>query len=403
MIRRRVKITGIGPVTPAGIGREAFWQGILESVSRVRPFTKFSAEYGPFVAAYIDPLEVDQYVNKTLLPKGVARHTVFAVIGGILAMQDAGITLPEIGRLKCAVVTGSSVMDFGGIMNSIEGVQKRGIRAAQPRVLYTTGVGSVASAMNSVLGLSARVLSISNQCNSGMDAIGRAAELVARGEVELAICGGSEAPLHRFPLLELRAGGLTPLTTELPQRLSRPFDLWRTTGVVSEGACMFVIEPESSPRPAYAYIDGYATASDADEDDVCGGLVDSARLAIAEARMSICEIDAINAWGPGHKSVDAGECRAMQQVFGSALAGIPTVSIKGAIGTPLGSAPAIQIASAALALRHGRIPPTVNWEYPDPDCPLNLSNQPRNIVHGQTLVNAHGLGGVNACMVLRRC
>jgi 3-oxoacyl-[acyl-carrier-protein] synthase II len=403
MMHRRVKITGIGPVTPAGIGREEFWKGILEPVSRIRPFTKLSAEYGPFVAAYVDPLEVDRHVDKTLLPKGVARHTVFAVIGGVLAMQDAGISAAELAGLKCAVVTGSSVMDFGGIMSSIDGVQKRGIRAAQPRVLYTIGVGSVASALNSVLGLSARVFSVSTQCNSGMDAIGRAAEMVARGEVDLAFCGGSEAPLHRFPLLELRAAGLTPPTTELPARLARPFDLWRTTGVVSEGASMFVIEPESSPRPAYAFIDGYAVASDADESALCGGMVEAAKLALAEARMRTCEIDSINAWGPGHKLVDLGEVQAMLKVFGPDLEGIPAVSIKGAIGTPLGGAPAIQIASAALALHHGCIPPTVNWEYPDPACPLNLSNQPRDIAHGQTLINAHGLGGVNACMVLRRC
>jgi 3-oxoacyl-(acyl-carrier-protein) synthase len=256
--------------------------------------------------------------------------------------------------------------------------------------------------LHAVLGIPAQVLTLSNHCSSGMDALGLAADMVARGELDLAVCGGAEAPLHRFPLLELKAGGWTPASTELPGRMARPFDLWRTTGVVSEGACMFVIEPEDSPRPGYSYIDGYAFVSD-EGDELCGGLAEAARFALAEARTKPMQVDVINAWGPGHPAVDAGEARAMIRVFGPALGEIPTVSIKGSIGTPLGAAPAIQIAVAALGHRHQRIPPTVNWEYPDPECPFNLSNQARDVAHERTLVNAHGLGGVNSAMVLRRC
>jgi 3-oxoacyl-[acyl-carrier-protein] synthase II len=251
MKRRRVKITGIGPVTPAGIGREEFWKGILEPVSRVRPYPKFEQEHGPFVAAFIDKFNISDYIDRALVPKGMARHTLFAVVGAILAMKDAGLTREELLEASCVIVTGSSIMDFGGISASIEAVQKRGSRAAQQRVLFTTGIGSIPSTLNNILGLEARSLAISTQCNSGLDAIGHAADMVATGEADIAICGGTEAPLHRFPLLELRAAGLTPSTTEMPGRIARPFDLWRTTGVVSEGASMFVIEPETSPRRGY--------------------------------------------------------------------------------------------------------------------------------------------------------
>lgn len=402
MMQRRVKITGIGPVTPAGIGREEFWRGVLEPVSRVRPYTKFGPTYGPFVAAYLDEFDFGTYFDRTLLPKGAARHTIFAAVAGMLALKDAGIDRAELNHLRCAVFSGSSLMDFGGIVRGIESVQKRGINGSQPRVIYTAGIGSVASVLNSIFGISGRVGSVSNQCTSSMDAIGQAAAMVATGEVDLAICGGAEAPLHRFPLLEMQGAGLTPMTAELPGRVARPFDLWRTTGVVSEGACMLVLEPESSVRPGYGTIEGYAFASD-HNGDKCSGMVESSKLAMAGARMRALEIDLINAWGPGHKEVDAGEARAMQMVFGAALADIPALSIKGSIGTPLGAAPAIQIASAALSLKFQRIPPTVNWEYPDPGCPLNLSNQARDIAHARTLVNAHGLGGVNASMILRRC
>ncbi len=403
MKRRRVKITGIGPVTPAGIGRDEFWKGILEPVSRVVPYRELGPEFGAFVTAKVDGFKITDYLDDpSALPKGSSRQALFAVAGAMLALRDAGLSLEELRRTSCAVVTGSSLMDFGSIGGSVESVQKRGARGAQARVLYTMGISSVPSAVNLALGITAPTMGISTQCSAGLDAIGHAANLVANGQAEMAICGGSEAPLHKFPLLELRAADLTPATDEMPLRLGRPFDLWRTTGVVSEGAAMFVIEPESSPRRGYSWISGYACGND-DPGDLCGGLIFAAKQAMAEARIRPNQIEAISAWGPGHKQVDRGEADAMKRLFASRLVDIPAVSIKGAIGTSLGSAPAVQVAAAALALAEGILPPTVNWDHPDPACPFNLSNRSRAIEHRHTLINTHGAGGVNACMVLERC
>ena len=402
MKRRRVKITGIGPVTPAGIGREEFWKGILEPVSRVRVFEKLDKNLGPFVATYIDRFDLGRYVDCSRLPKGAARHTMFAVCGAALAMRDAGVSIAELAAANSVIVTGSSIMDFGGIIHSVDSVQQRGVRGALPRTLFNIGIGSVANAINQVFGITARTVSMSNQCCSGLDAIGYAASLIAHGEAELTICGGTEAPLHRFPLVELRAAELTPGSTDMPERLARPFDLWRTTGVVGEGSCMFVLEPESSPRPGYCYVAGYGFAND-EQDNLCGGMETAGRLAAAEANVRLCDIDVISAWGPGHKMVDRGEARAMGALFGPRIEGIPASSIKAAIGTPLGAAPAIQVAAAALGLRHSLVPPTTNWEYPDPDCNLKLSNQITAFSHECTLVNAHGFGAVNSSMILHRC
>lgn len=403
MRRRRVKITGIGPVTPAGVGREEFWKGILEPVSRVRPYGKFGKEYGPFVAAYLDHFEVGNYVeSRSAIPNGSARHTLFALAGMSLALKDAGISRDELNGSNCAIVVGCSLMDFGAIGNSIDAVHKRGPRAALARGIFTTNISSIPDAANQVFGITTRTMTIQNSCCSGMDAIGYATDMVALGKADLVLCGGTEAPLHRSPMLELRAAGLTPVTTEMPERLARPFDLWRTTGVVSEGAAMFVIEPETSPRRGYSYISGYSFAND-DARELCSGLKVAATQALAGARIKPGEIEAINAWGPGHKLIDAAEARAMAGVFKTHLQDIPVLSLKGAIGSPLGAAPAIQIAAAALAQRFGVIPPTVNWQYPDPACPLSLSNQPRSVAHGITLINAHGVGKVNASMILERC
>jgi len=402
MTRRRVKITGIGPVTPAGIGREEFSKRILESVSRVRPYGGLGKNVGPLVAAHLPDFQLKDYVDLERVPNSTARQTNFAIAGTMLALQDAGIPLEEVRRYRSAVILGSSLMDFGGVLNSVDAVTRLGARAAKPRIIYTATAFSSCGAINEVLGMAAQAMNVQSACCAGLDAIGCAAQLVASGEVELAICGGVEAPLHRTPLLELRAAGLTPPNDEMPERLDRPFDLWRTTGVVSEGAAIFVIEPERSPRRGYSYISGYAFASDP-VGDLLGGLVDSTRLALADARRRPGDIEAISAWGPGHKAIDAAEVRAMERVFGTALADIPTASIKGAIGTPLGAAPAIQVAAAALAQRDSAMPPTVNWDYPDPACSLNLSNRSRLLAHKVTLINAHGLGGANSSMVLEQC
>lgn len=402
MKRRRVKITGIGPVTPAGIGREAFWRGILEPVSRVKAFTKFGDEFGPFVAAAVSGFDIRKYVEESRLPKGTARHTMFAAAGAMLALKDAGIELDELQKSHCSIVTGSSLLDFGGIGNAIESVQKRGQRGAQARVVYTTTLSVVPEIISELCGITARTMSVQTSCCSGLDAIGQAANLIASGEAEIAICGGTECPLHRFPLLELRAAGLTPTTTDMSERIARPFDQWRTTGVVSEGACMVVLEPESSTREAYSYISGYAFANDP-SGEVCGGIATAGRLAIADARLRPNDIEAINAWAPGHKLIDEGEVHALTQIFGSCLPDIAVTSIKGAIGAALGAAGAIQVGTAALAQRFGIIPPTVNWQRSDPSCRLNLSAHARSIPHSSTLVNAHGVGNVNACMVLTQC
>lgn len=226
--------------------------------------------------------------------------------------------------------------------------------------------------------------------------------MIARGEAELAICGGTEAPLFFHPMLELKMVELAPGNPDQPEKQCRPFDLWRTTGVIGEGACVLILEPESSPRPARAWIEGYSFVTDTLGGEAGNGLYEAMQIALANAAIHPREVDCVNAWGPGHRVIDQAEARAVARLFGEHAREIATVSIKGAIGNPLGAAGAIQTACAALALQHGVIPPTVNWEHPDPACPLNLSSRARITAHRTTVVNSHGLSGTNACLVVKR-
>lgn len=399
-MRRRVKITGLGPVTPAGTGREEFFRGINERVSRVRAITRFDPAAGLFVGAEIPDFDLKRHAPEEN-PRRLSRHTQFSLVAAMLAVQDAGLTKEELQRLNPVVVTGTSIMDFEKIGRGMELVMKKGARYTPGSIMYEASVANVAGKIVEWLSVPARMLTMQTSCCSGLDAVGQGAELVATGQADLVLAGGSECPLSFYPMLGFNASELSPAISEHPEKACRPFDLWRSTGVLGEGACIFVLEPEGSPRPALAWVTGYSYANDQDGQTALG-LVPTVRQALANALRRPDEVDFVNAWGTGHRIIDANESSAMQQLFGERLAEIPVSSIKGAIGTALGASGPIQAASTVLSLLHDLLPPTVNWETPDPACPLNLSNQPRRLRVNIAVVNSHGLSGSNSALVLER-
>lgn len=399
-MRRRVKITGIGPVTPAGIGREAFFSGINESVSRVRSITRFDPAAGQFMGAEVSGFDLKEYAPDEN-PRRLSRHTQLGLVAALLAIRDAGLTVKDICQLNPAVITGTSIMDIDRISRGVQVVAHKGPRYSMASTIYESSVVSVPGKISSFLGIPARMIAVQTSCCSGLDAIGQAVDLVSEGQCDIAIAGGSEAPLSFHPLLEFNAAELSPTNDSEIHRSCRPFDLWRSTGVLGEGAAMLILEPEDSPRPAYAWITGYGYASDGSK--LAGeGIADAARIALANASRRAEEVDYVCAWGPGHRAIDANESTALFQIFGQRLANIPVTSIKGAIGTALAAAGAIEVLSTALSMRHGQIPPTVNWENPDPQCPLNLNAQTRYLSPNVAMVNAHGLSGSNAVVVMEK-
>jgi len=400
MKRRRVKITGLGFVTPAGIGRDEFHRGILEPVSRVVSLNRFPDEAGAFVGGEVKGFKLEHYING-VNSKRMPRHTQFALVAAALAAGDAGLTLPTLRDRGALVMIGATLMDFGTINKGVDMILRHGPVSALPTSVSSALVSGIGAAVSDMIGGTTRTMSLQSACCSGLDAIGRAADMIAMGEVDIALCGGTEAPLHFHPMLELKMAGLAPGNPDHPERQCRPFDRWRTTGVIGEGACVVVLEAEGQGGSAYAHVEGHAYASDA-VDAPCVGLREAMRLAVSNAGLRPNDIDSVSAWGPGHKILDAAEADVMKDYFGEHLHDLPVVSLKGAIGNPLGAAGAIQVGCAALGLKCGFLPPTVNWEHPDPGCPLKLSVKPRYVSYRNTLVNAHGLSGTNACLVLRR-
>jgi len=390
-------------VTSAGIGRENFFNGINEPVSRVNEVARVDphGETAKFVAAEVADFRVEDWVANIGNPKRIPRQTQFAVTGAILALADAAISMDELRLSNPIVVNGSSLPDPELTYRMIAGVVTRGARYALPGAIYDAAPSAIASSIARVLDMKCRTIALQSSCCAGLDAIGHGAEMIASGQAEIAFCSGTEAPIFYQPMLELGLANLSPRNVRKPSEMGRPFDLWRNTGVIGEGACVIILESDDSPRPAYAWVDGYAYGND-DKGFVGNGLTSTMKMALANAKVRARSINLLNAWGPGHREIDAAEARCLRDFFGRDLEAIPAVSLKGAIGNPLAAAGSIQVASAALSLHTGRVPPTVNWETPDPECPLNLSTRARDVGCAWALVNAHGLCGTNASMVLSR-
>jgi 3-oxoacyl-(acyl-carrier-protein) synthase len=329
------------------------------------------------------------------------RHNQFGLAAAILALKDAGLTKEDLAGRSPIIVTGTTMMDFESVTKTVQYVAKKGPKYGLSSAVNQALAISIADRIASYLETPSRILSLQTACCSGLDALGQGADFIATGQSDFVICGGSEAPLFYHPMLELSMAELAPRSHESPTEVCRPFDLWRTTGVFGEGAALFVLEPENSPRPGYAFISGYGYAND-HTDHIDTGWKNSMRMALANAKRSPREIDFISAWAPGHKRIDATEAYALRQVFGESLDHIPVASIKGSIGSPMAAAGAIQVASTALAMRNGVIPPTVNWKTPDPDCALNLSDSSRRIQSNIALVNGHGISGNNSGLVIER-
>jgi 3-oxoacyl-[acyl-carrier-protein] synthase II len=357
---RRVKITGLGPVTPAGIGRESFFAGINEPLSRVREITRFDPRSGPVVAAHMPDFKLSHWAEGFTNTKRIPRQTQFAIAGTVLALIDAGISVESLRGTDPVVVNGSAFPDPELTFRTVAGFVTKGPRHAVPTAVVDAGPSAVTGSIAKLLGTRCRTIALQSACCAGMDAIGHGVEMIASGRASFAICCGTEAPVFNQPMLEFGMMKLSPRNARKPTEMGRPFDLWRNTGVIGEGACVVILEAEDSPREAYAWIDGYAYGND-EAGGPANGLLATMKMALANANKHPSSVDYINAWGPGHAEIDAVEADCLCRFFGSRISMIPAASLKGAIGNPLAAAGSIQVASAALSLQTGRIPPTVNW------------------------------------------
>jgi 3-oxoacyl-[acyl-carrier-protein] synthase II len=409
MKRNRVVITGMGILAPNGIGIDAFWESLLSGRSGIGPITLFDATgFKSRIAGEIKNFNPLDYIEPELKPKRMARHTQLAYAATMMAFEDAGLDLENLELPSpTPVIVGVSMNAMDVIERAFDSVRDNGPN----RVATTTSTASIPQAPATVIadriGTCANAATVSSACPSGLDAVADAAGLIRVGEAEIAIAGGTDAPLTPLVMSSFIASGLVSSTNGEPEKASRPFDATRQSGVLSEGACVFVLEnaerAEARGARIYAEISGYAKRRDPDPEKPGSGLVDSMKLALANAECRAEDIDYISAYGPSDRILDAAEVEFIKEVFGQRAYSIPVSSIKGVTGNPLAAGGPLQLAASALSIRHQLIAPTTNFESGDEVCDLDfVPFRPRRTRLNRVLVNVRGLGGSASTMVVNR-
>jgi 3-oxoacyl-[acyl-carrier-protein] synthase II len=415
MIRRRVWITGIGIVTAAGIGVDAFRRGMRAAQSPVRRIDRFDPS--PFrsqVAAQIDDFEPLDFADAKTA-RQLDRFSQFGLAAGKLALADAKLVPGEGGsadRERIGIYLGSALGGIAYAESQHERYMSRGIRSVAPNLALAVFGGAAPANLGIALDVRGPILSTANSCASGAVAIGEAMDAIRTGQVDAALAGGAEVPLSplafgAFDIIRALSSG----ANDDPGHAARPFDARRDGFVMGEAATLLVLEAEEVARrrdvEPYAELMGYGATSDAhhmvqpraDGREAARAVT----IALDDAGVDPGEIDYVNAHASSTPIGDVAEARAIVRALGERGATVAVSGTKALYGHPLGASGAIEAAICALAIRDGWAPATVNLETPDPDSAELLPGLLRSsweAEFGRVLSTSFGFGGLNAALVL---
>jgi 3-oxoacyl-[acyl-carrier-protein] synthase II len=407
---RRAVITGLGPVTPIGIGREAFWDGLVAGRSAVRRITRFdTSALRSQIAAEVD-FDPAQFIEARAL-KRLDRYSQFAVAAARLAVDDAGLVPEREDRERIGVSLGSALGGIGFAEAQLDVFKARGVRAVEPMLalLVFCGAGSCNIAID--FGFTGPSSANANSCASGTIALGQALEWIRGDQADVVLAGGAEAPLAPLCYTAFTVIRAMSCRNDEPERACRPFDAERDGFIMGEGAALLVVEELGHARARgariYGEILGYGTTNDAFH--MTAPLPDgtqaarSMTLALANAGIHPREIDYVSAHGSSTTLNDKTETLALKRVFGDYAGCLPISSTKGHHGHALGASGAIEAAACMLALERQFLPPTVNLETPDPECDLDYIPRVGRAQPVRTVLsNSFGFGGINASLVFRK-
>jgi 3-oxoacyl-[acyl-carrier-protein] synthase II len=417
----RVAISGIGVVSPYGMGRDLFWRHVSSGCPATRAITEFDAS--PFdctVAAPVPQVSIEDLVpiddrspdapaerSGRPDPRRYSRASLIAVLAATEAWADAGLRIGEPGA---GVLVGSGAGGIDIAERQYLEFFTDGWKRVTPYAIPVSIVGMISSEISIALELHGISHVVSTGCTSSTDAISYAAALIRSGEADVILSGGADACVTRgmiFGFSKMRA--VATRYNDRPKAASRPFDRDRDGFVLGEGAWMVVLEREDRARArgatVYATIDGHGSTCDAyhrvqmDPDGT--QIVRAMRLAIERSGHALEEIGYVNYHGTSTVLNDAVESRCVRQLFGPLADRVPGSSTKSMIGHPQGASGAAGIVTSALALHHGYLPPTINQESPDPACDLDfIPNVGRQKQVGAALCNCLGFGSKNSAIVL---
>ena len=409
--RRRVVITGVGAVTPLGNDVETTWQNLLAGESGAAEITQFdSADYFVHFACEVKDFDPAQYIDR----KQARRMDRFAQLILAAARQaetDSGIDIAaEADRIGASIATG-----IGGIksfQDCYDTLRERGPARVNPFAIPCIIPNMGAGWVSMELGTRGPLSSECTACAASNMAIGQGADDIRLGRADVMLCGGTESAINKVGIAGFAAMRALSRRNDDPKRASRPFDAERDGFVMGEAAAILVLEEleRAKARGAtiYAEVAGHGLSSDAThitEPDPTGENPSRAmRNALADASVDPSEVDYVNAHGTSTPLGDASETRVIKMALGEEKARqTPISSTKGATGHCLGAGGAVEAIFTTLAIRDGKLPPTINYEVPDPKCDLDyIPNESRDADVRVAVSNSFGFGGHNACVVLKR-
>ena len=409
----RIVVTGLGLVTPNGVGTEASWQSVISGESAVRTITAFDARgYSCRIAAEVPNFEPEAFMPRRKI-KEMCRFTQFSMAATKMAMEDAGLELTEEERLRAGCFIG---VGLGGLEN-LERVtlmlNEKGPDKVSPYFIPSI-IGNLAAGQVAIeYGLHGPSYCQTSACASSAHSIGEALEWMRRGQVDVMVCGGAEATITPIGIAGFSAMFALSRRNDEPARASRPFDAGRDGFVCGEGAGTLILETATRARKRGARIlceisgwgattDGYHITKPVPNH---GQAARAMRLALADARIEAQQIDYVNAHGTSTPVGDVEESRALADTFGAhALEKRLWVSsTKSMTGHMLGAAGAVEAALCAKAIATGIVPPTINLDEPDPECVLDyVPHRARERALEHVMSNSFGFGGTNVALVLSR-
>jgi len=410
-VTRRVVITGVGLVSAVGIGTRETWKALLEGRCGIGPVTHFDASaFSCRIAGEVKSFDPLRYVEK----KEVKKMDVFihyALAASTFAMEDSGLKITPENAARVGVFIASGIGGFATIEREHRNLLEGGPRKISPFFIPGCIINLAAGQVSIRFGAKGPNSATATACSASSHAIGDSMKIIQRGDADAMIAGGSEAAITPMGIGGFAAMRALSTRNDEPERASRPFDKDRDGFVVGEGAGVVVLETlehaERRHAPIYAELVGYGMSSDAyhitapsqDGD----GAVRAMALALHDGNVRPEEVDYINAHGTSTLYNDRTETMAIKKVFGEHARRLAVSSTKSMTGHLLGGAGGLEAGIAALALRERMIPPTINYETPDPECDLDyVPNQARRAELRHVLSNSFGFGGTNAALLLRR-
>ena len=409
--KQRVVITGLGVLSPVGIGKESYWQALLRGQSGIERLTRFDPSlYDSKIAGEIKDFVPEQFLERKEIRR-MDRFTQFGVAASKLAVGDAALEIGEEDPEKIGVVIGSGIGGIETLCEQHSVLLNKGPNRISPLFIPMI-IGNMAAGQIAIsLGLKGPNITVVTACASGTNAVGEAYLMLRRGAAEVILAGGTEAPIVPVAMGGFCSMKAMSTANDQPQRASRPFDRNRDGFVISEGAGILVLETleHALARDVriYGEVTGYGCTADAyhiTAPEAEGTEASRAiRIALEDAGIAPDRVDYINAHGTSTELNDKIETLAIKKVFGDHAYQIPVSSIKSMIGHPLGAAGALEAIACALTVSTDWVPPTINYEQPDPECDLDyVPNQARQCPVRVAISNSFGFGGHNAVLVIQK-